>query len=87
MFTEPCCIDACITQELPDALGRLLRLQSLDARNNQLASLPAALGNARNLLELRVGFNKIQGMLCAAACEWATALQAPEANCFGSGIP
>lgn len=32
----------------------------LDVRNNQLSALPASLGQANSLLELKAGFNKIR---------------------------
>lgn len=37
-------------------------LGQLDARNNQLAALPTALGNAAQLHELRVGFNQLSSL-------------------------
>jgi Leucine-rich repeat (LRR) protein len=58
-----CLLDCCATlQELPAELGRLPALAQLDARNNQIADLPPALGDAAALNELRVGFNNLSSL-------------------------
>jgi Leucine-rich repeat (LRR) protein len=51
-----------VPQELPTELGKLPSLAQLDLRNNQLAALPPALGDAGSLCELRVGFNKLSNL-------------------------
>lgn len=58
-----CALDCAGTlQELPAELGRLPALAQLDARNNLIADLPPALGDAAALNELRVGFNNLSSL-------------------------
>jgi Leucine-rich repeat (LRR) protein len=43
-------------------VGSLPRLSLLDVRSNQLSALPAELGRASNLVELKAGFNRLQAL-------------------------
>jgi Leucine-rich repeat (LRR) protein len=49
-------------QALPAAVGSLPRLSLLDVRSNQLCGLPAELGRASSLVELKAGFNRLQAL-------------------------
>jgi len=47
---------------LPDAIGRLRGLSTLNLSRNSLTHLPSAVGNLQNLKQLDLGGNQLQGL-------------------------
>jgi Leucine-rich repeat (LRR) protein len=60
--------------QLPESIGNLINLQTLDCSNNQLTvqGIPEWIGNLSNLRELYCGYNQLQELpkTPVSTCEW-----------------
>lgn len=53
-------ISRCHLKELPESIGGLTYLETLDLYDNELEELPKTIGNLKNLRELSLSYNKLK---------------------------